>query len=840
MMSREYRKICLGILSFFLCCTASAHPDHPHAFPNILLIIADDLGVDASNGFLPGDLLPRTPNLDQLRAEGLSFTNTWATPRCTPSRAAIMSGKYGSKTGVLRSPGHLDVEHRSMFTALKGLSNDAYRGAVIGKWHISSPADPQHPGMHGIDHFEGILNSGVDDYYDWEKITNGVTSRVEEYATSHLTDRAAAWINDQNEPWCLWLSHFAPHSPFHQPPDSLYTIDPVNNTQTRYLAAIEAMDAEIGRLLGSISPAVLANTLIIYIGDNGTPGRVIQNFSANQGKTSLYQGGISVPLIVSGAGVSRKGEVETAMIHAADLYGTVLETAGADLPGGIYNSLSFAHLLTGSSGPVRPFNYSELEVDGSLGWTIRDQRYKFIRFADGSSAFYDLLSDPFETNNRIANLTLEESILLQELEAEANDIQTGWSCQDLILNGDEATIDNCPETGNCMHDNTLSTTNIGCCATPAVGSQYEESTEGGFRIIRTNNFPNHDYCFNDGNPDLIPQPREYLFEVPATPRIATGPTSVLRNNGRPARYFGVALNGVLIAPAPAEPFIFKNLNTGESNWDWVFEPTNTQGNGRNRVALDCSSAHTGPQGYHYHGNMFGYAETVRAGITTDEAPPSEPVQVGWASDGFPILYRFGPDGAGGLQLLQPSYRLKAGDRPGDGIAEPCGPYNGKYTNDYEYVEGFGDLDACNGMARTVTLTTAQGTEAFDYFYVITETFPQIGRCLAGTPDPSFENSNRGTTTSVRGIQLADYGLRCDPNPARNHLQVSYDAAGNTAFVIELLDYRGRQLLTWAPSPAAGHPVRIRTEISLKGIPAGLYLVRVRSESGMQIKKVLKN
>jgi len=138
--------------------------------------------------------------------------------------------------------------------------------------------------------------------------------------------------------------------------------------------------------------------------------------------------------------------------------------------------------------------------------------------------------------------------------------------------------------------------------------------------------------------------------------------------------------------------------------------------------------------------MYQYAEEViDNGLSTTNTPPSEPIQIGWAADGYPILYRFGPDDTGGLRLLKPSYILKSGNRPGDGVSAPCGSYNGKYTNDYRYVEGSGDLDECNGMAHSVTLTNTAGVdETFDYFYMITDDFPEIGRCFVGIPDASFD------------------------------------------------------------------------------------------------------
>lgn len=136
------------------------------AKPNILLIIADDLGVDASNGYQNSNVLPNTPNLDALRASGLTFMNAWAAPKCTPSRATIMSGKYGVNTGVLGTPGNLEAaDHISIFKALATSTNNAYADALIGKWHLSQPADYTDPTQHGIDYYEGNFTSGVADYY---------------------------------------------------------------------------------------------------------------------------------------------------------------------------------------------------------------------------------------------------------------------------------------------------------------------------------------------------------------------------------------------------------------------------------------------------------------------------------------------------------------------------------------------------------------------------------------------------------------------------------------------------------------------------------------------------
>ncbi len=691
------------------------------------------MGIDAIDGFGLNTNTPTTPNLQSMQDNGIRYMNTWATPQCAPTRAAIMSGKHGIHTGVMSVPGHLEVTHESVFNHIHNNSDTTYATALFGKWHLSSPPEANHPHNHGVDHFEGVLGGAVGDYYSWNKVKNGVTSSVEEYITSHLTDAAIDWVVNQDQPWFLWFSHVAPHSPFHVPPDSLFTINNPTNNRRMYLAAIEAMDHEIGRLLESLDSVTLENTVIIFIGDNGTPGMVLQHYPTGHGKGSMYEGGLRVPMIISGKGVNRMGEEEHGLVQVTDLHATLIELMSGDLPGGIHNSYSLRHSLACEDAIRRDYIYTDYERNGELLWAIKNDTYKLIEGNMGTKEFYRVDTNIEELDNLINNLTPAEEAILAAMEAEAEAIRTGWSCQDGILNGNESFVDDCNNT--CTANDELSTDNIGCCDVPAYPSVYHEYIEADKRNIYSNGFPNHDYCYNPNN---ILEQTYHHFRVDEDPEITPQITSVLRPNNRPARYFGVALNGVILAPAPATPFIFENPNTGEYNWDWVFEPTNNQGMGMGLVRLDCASAHTGPQGYHYHGEMFEYLETTEPGITT-ASTSSEILQVGWASDGFPIIYKFGPDANGVIRELQPSYELKTGLRPGNGITAPCGAYNGKYTNDYEYVCGSGDLDECNGIAATIELETASGVQTFEYFYVITSSFPQISRCLVGNVSEDFEN-----------------------------------------------------------------------------------------------------
>lgn len=390
--------------------------------PNILFIIADDLGVDALNGYDVGIILPNTPNIDSLRASGVTFTNTWACPACAPTRASLLTGKYGVNSGVNTVPGILGTDQKSIFKEIDELTSGAYTSCVVGKWHNSRPKNIDHPYDHGADDFMGVVGAGVEDYNSWAKVENHESSTCTEYATSYFTDYAAQWINQQTSPWFMWLAHVAPHTPFHVPPSEMYTSENVSTNQQKFIAMIESLDYEIGRLLDSIPQDVLDNTIIMFLGDNGTAGNILQGFPKPLGKNTVYQGGVCVPLIVSGKGVSRINEKEDAMINVSDFYATFAQIAEPDaLPSNqINDSYSFKHLLASGEGEKRSYNYMELGANQTVStdvYTIRDAKYKIIYDVDGNKEFFDLSEDAFESENLLLDdLTAEQSAAKLDLE----------------------------------------------------------------------------------------------------------------------------------------------------------------------------------------------------------------------------------------------------------------------------------------------------------------------------------------------------------------------------------------------------------------------------------------
>ena len=362
------------------------------------------MGLDASPGYNVGTLKPNMPNLQNLINSGIRFNNVWSNPVCSPTRSTILTGKYGYRTGVLIGGDPLSTSEISLQTYINANSGNEYSNAVVGKWHLSgTPTQPSHPNDIGVQYFSGVIGGGVESYYNWQHTENGQVSNSNEYTTTKLTDDAITWINDQEQPWFLWLAYNAPHTPFHLPPSDLHyqgslpedqaSID--TNPLPYYLAAIEAIDSEMGRIFNSISSEDLENTVIIFLGDNGTPGQVVQQYHSQRAKGSLYKGGINVPMIISGKGVNRINTQEDALISTVDLFATISELCGISTDE-IHDSISFKELLNSSGGNDRSNIYSEL---GSNYFAIRNSTHKYMSFEDGSEALYNLEENPFEMPN---------------------------------------------------------------------------------------------------------------------------------------------------------------------------------------------------------------------------------------------------------------------------------------------------------------------------------------------------------------------------------------------------------------------------------------------------------
>ena len=403
---------------------------------NILLIIADDYGIDATRYYPKTDRrvttppAPATPVLSQLAANGLLFRNARAQPSCSPTRATIMTGRYGFRTGIGK-PVPKDVNETvpvfspTEFTLPEAFTQafasrpaDAYRTSLVGKWHLSRGIND--PRLHGWQYASGPDPSlaAITDYFRWPKVVNGgPPTETTKYATTDQVDDALAEIGKartENRNYLIWLALSAPHSTYQLPPLNLHSYDstPPKGAprRTYYEAMIEAMDTELGRLLDGVD---LTTTTVIFLGDNGTPNEVTASpYKPDHAKLRVYEQGVKVPMIVAGAAVKAPGRQLTQLVNTVDLFPTILRLAGIDpatvVPSGrkIDGVSLLPYIENTSTAPVRPWAFADkFDLAYNQKWerAINDTRYKLIERASGLKwpvrEFFDLQADPYETKN---------------------------------------------------------------------------------------------------------------------------------------------------------------------------------------------------------------------------------------------------------------------------------------------------------------------------------------------------------------------------------------------------------------------------------------------------------
>jgi len=402
--------------------------------PNILFIIADDYGAEGTSVYpdLAGDRgQVSVPNIEALAENGLVFDNAWASPVCSPTRGTIVSGLYGHRTGVTTVGQVLPTSTVSLFDRLTAES-PSYEHAFFGKYHVGggsidpragvaypvAPSVLQHARDIGITNFRGILGGGVVDYFNWVTYDiNGPNVPTTTYATTALTDYAIDFIHGHEEqkpdqPWFVYQAFNAPHAanggnnPYQVPPPELHSVDlsSVGNPAPGayatnipiYHANIQALDTEIGRLLAEVD---FEKTTVIFVGDNGTPPPVKDTGTALRGaKGSVYEGGVRVPLIVAGAGVTRRGR-EDDLFVTTDVYASVLELAGVQVSQ-VNDSYSFKPLLSDEAA-TNGRTHSFTEVSNGTNnrrYAVKDKRFKLIQNLQ-ERELYDLEADPLETTN---------------------------------------------------------------------------------------------------------------------------------------------------------------------------------------------------------------------------------------------------------------------------------------------------------------------------------------------------------------------------------------------------------------------------------------------------------
>ena len=410
-------------LAILLTTLATLRAASPAPRPNILLIVADDLGWK-DVGFHGSDI--RTPTLDRLAAGGSELRQFYALPMCTPTRACLMTGRYpfryGLQTGVIPAAQTygLSTDERTLPQALK---DAGYSTAIVGKWHLGHGDKKYWPQQRGFEHQYGPLIGEIDYFtheasgvVDWYR--NGEIVKEKGYSTTLLGDDAVKLIDehDPNKPLFLYLAFNAAHTPYQAPEEYLKKYAAIEDPSRRaYAGSITAMDDQIARVIDALAQKkMLDNTLIVFMSDNGGTRNAMfsgaiadmskvripcDNGPFREGKGTNYEGGTRVVAFANWPGHIPSGSAIPGLVHTADWYPTFLALAGAEAsqprpPDGIDMR---GTLFDGNPSPrteivynIEPFRAAIREGDWKLLWRTT---------LPSSVELYDIANDPSESKN---------------------------------------------------------------------------------------------------------------------------------------------------------------------------------------------------------------------------------------------------------------------------------------------------------------------------------------------------------------------------------------------------------------------------------------------------------
>ncbi len=419
----------------FISTLAAAGLQPPARRPNVVLIMSDDMGYADIEPFGATDI--KTPALSRLAREGVRFTNCYSNgPVCTPTRAALMTGRYQQRMGLewalvpADRPKGLQQTETTVAKLLKGAG---YRTALMGKWHLGMDGDTL-PRAHGFDEFYGLLSGNVDMYShqrnegspDWWH--NETPLKEEGYGTELIAGRATSWLEQSGklqQPFFLYLGWNAVHWPFQgpgRPQDTRNKATWNDGTRDDYRRMLEAMDKGTGEVLDTLDRLQLSReTLVIFTNDNGGE-RLSDNRPWFHHKATLWEGGIHVPGIMRWPGIAKPGSTNNVLCASMDFAATIMAACGVK-PERKLDGIDLAPIVTGK----------QRAPDRSLCWRINraDRKQQAIRrgpwklVRDGAiDQLFNLDQDPSERTDRFTSDQALAARLREELAAWNHDVDS--------------------------------------------------------------------------------------------------------------------------------------------------------------------------------------------------------------------------------------------------------------------------------------------------------------------------------------------------------------------------------------------------------------------------------
>jgi len=442
---REFLKVMgSSAAAIALASCAGASKKQPKGPPNIVFVLADDLGWAELGCY--GNNFNETPNLDILARQGMRFTDTYAAaPVCSPFRAALMTGQWPARVGITDYLRPNDSKHLSTdyVTIAKALKQGGYATGMIGKWHLTGyanhGAEEFPPNVHGFDEVMVSENRGIGggSYFHPYHFNREIKQRIKpkEYLVDRCNLEAIEFIErHKDERFFLYLSHYAVHTRLVGKEELVAKYEKkagagkgskAQKNNPHLAAQLESIDEGVGMIMAKLDELDLAeNTVLVFTSDNGGEDRVTSNAPLRAGKSTLYEGGIREALIVRWPGQVEPASVCTAATSTVDFYPTLLAIAGhKPEKNHILDGVSLLPLLKGKKTKLKRdalyWHYPLAKphfLGGRSGGAIRLGDFKLIEFFDDDRIeLYNLAEDISEKNNLAEKMPAKAAQLQKRL-----------------------------------------------------------------------------------------------------------------------------------------------------------------------------------------------------------------------------------------------------------------------------------------------------------------------------------------------------------------------------------------------------------------------------------------
>lgn len=391
--------------------------------PNIVILFADDMGYGDLSSYDCPDI--KTPVIDGIGKRGLRFTQFYSnSPMCTPSRVALLTGRYQQRVGGLEcaiGTGNVGLYDEAVWLQQRGelglpaseitiaemLRRAGYDTAIIGKWHLGYERK-FWPDRHGFQESFVALGGNIDYMTHTERdgtgtlVHNGERTTATGYVTDVFADRAIEWISGRRAPYFLFLPFTAPHGPLRAPDHGPSARSPDDKHRDTYRKMVEHMDRRIGDILATIDKSPAAdNTIVTFLSDNGGIG-VGRNLPLRGGKSYVWEGGIRVPCVMSWPRQIPAGTTMNQVALNMDLTATLLAAAGiSPPPGRALDGLNLLEVFRGKREPFPRTVFWRFKRGEARRKAVRDGDIKLV-IDDGNEEMFDLGRDLEEKHNLIA------------------------------------------------------------------------------------------------------------------------------------------------------------------------------------------------------------------------------------------------------------------------------------------------------------------------------------------------------------------------------------------------------------------------------------------------------